>query len=120
MPKIVEMMQAFKAAYPEWSGVPLEPSESVHLMLNILDKVTPEDTGKFISHKASLFLGLYRETGRSCFRGTISRETKSGSEGRRWNDLPLDVFGFSQEKYHVDQYEIVVMKRAKWQNKCRL
>lgn len=58
MPKIMDMMQRFKTAYPDWSGVPLEPSESVHLMLGVLDKVTPEDTGKFISHKASLFIGL--------------------------------------------------------------
>lgn len=62
MPKIVEMMQAFKATYPDWSGVPLEPSESVNLMLNILDKVTPEDSGKFISHKASVFLGFTGNT----------------------------------------------------------
>lgn len=54
MPHIVKMVQSFKSVYPDWSGVPLETPESVGFMLDILDKATPEDSGKFISHKASL------------------------------------------------------------------
>lgn len=53
MPHIVKMVQSFKSVYPNWNGVPLETPESVSLMLDILNKVTPEDNGKFISHKAS-------------------------------------------------------------------
>ncbi|EIM84670.1 NAD-P-binding protein [Stereum hirsutum FP-91666 SS1] len=53
MPHIVKMVQSFKSVYPDWSGVPLETPESVGFMLDILDKVTPEDSGKFISHKGN-------------------------------------------------------------------
>lgn len=53
MPHILEMVQSFKLVYPDWSGVPQETPESVSSMLDILNKVTPEDSGKFISHKVS-------------------------------------------------------------------
>lgn len=55
---MMKIMQAFKSLYPDWSGVPMEPPESVHLMLGIIDKVTPADTGKCISHKVSMLCAL--------------------------------------------------------------
>jgi len=50
MPGIIKMVGAFLKVYPNWKGSPIEPPESVEKMLAILDKVTPEDSGKFISH----------------------------------------------------------------------
>lgn len=51
MPGIITMIGSLKKVYPDWSGVPMEPFESVALMLGIVDKMTQEDNGKFISHK---------------------------------------------------------------------
>jgi len=39
----------FLKVYPQWKG-PIDPPESVGLMLNILDNVKQEDNGTFISH----------------------------------------------------------------------
>jgi len=50
LPGIQKMVEAFLKVYPNWKGSPIEPPESVEKMLAILDKATPEDSGKFISH----------------------------------------------------------------------
>lgn len=39
----------FMKVYPHWKG-PIDPPESVGLLLNIIDNLTTEDGGKFISH----------------------------------------------------------------------
>jgi len=49
MAKIGEMAAGFKKVYPHWQG-PIEPAESVELCLGVLDKVTVDDTGAFLSH----------------------------------------------------------------------
>ncbi|KAK7455790.1 hypothetical protein VKT23_010821 [Stygiomarasmius scandens] len=46
-----EMVIAFKRAYPDWTPNPMTPAESVNLMLGIIDNLTVEDSGKFVSHK---------------------------------------------------------------------
>ncbi|KAK7680201.1 hypothetical protein QCA50_016710 [Cerrena zonata] len=40
----------FVEAYPDWSGVPLTPKQSVAAMLDTVSKLTVKDSGKFISH----------------------------------------------------------------------
>lgn len=55
----MKMVQSFKTVYPNWSGVPMETPESVDLMLGILEKATPEDSGKFVSHKVRILQILY-------------------------------------------------------------
>ncbi|KAK7455811.1 hypothetical protein VKT23_010844 [Stygiomarasmius scandens] len=49
--EINEMVTAFKNAYPDWTPKPMTPAESVNLMLGIIDNLTVEDSGKFVSHK---------------------------------------------------------------------
>jgi len=51
--EIDEMITAFKNAYPDWTPKPMTPAESVNLMLGIIDNLTVEDSGKFVSHKVS-------------------------------------------------------------------
>lgn len=50
MKEIVDMMASFKKRYPHWTG-PMTPVESVKLMLGIIDNLTVQDSGKFVSHK---------------------------------------------------------------------
>lgn len=40
----------FKDAFPEWSGVPLTPEQSVTAMMTTVSKLTSADSGKFITH----------------------------------------------------------------------
>jgi hypothetical protein len=49
MVEIQKQGACFAKVYPNWTG-PIQPSESVGLMLGILDNLKPEDNGKFISH----------------------------------------------------------------------
>jgi len=50
MKEIMEMAASFKARYPHWTG-PMMPAESVKLMLGIIDNLTVQESGKFVSHK---------------------------------------------------------------------
>lgn len=38
-----------KATRAEWEGKPSTPEESVELVLDVIDKATPADSGKFVS-----------------------------------------------------------------------
>ena len=40
----------FKKYQPEWSGEPMMPDESVRMMLDVIHKVGPADSGAFLSH----------------------------------------------------------------------
>ena len=40
----------FKEAFPEWSGVPMTPEQSVTAMMKTVSKLTSADSGKFIAH----------------------------------------------------------------------
>ena len=43
------MIGMFKVGDPDWSGVPLRPSQSVDLVLGVIDRATPEESGSFVS-----------------------------------------------------------------------
>jgi len=43
------MIRMLKASDPDWSGVPLLPRQSADLMLNVIDRATPEESGRFVS-----------------------------------------------------------------------
>ncbi|EJD42198.1 NAD(P)-binding protein [Auricularia subglabra TFB-10046 SS5] len=49
LPKLQEMGQQFGKVAPHWKG-PIEPTESVSLMLGVLDRSTPAESGSFVSH----------------------------------------------------------------------
>ena len=44
------LIRAFKAGDPHWNGIPLLPRESADLVLDVIDRATPEESGRFISH----------------------------------------------------------------------
>ena len=44
------MIKQFKRAYPDWDGKPISPETSVKLMLDVISKVEPKDSGTFVSH----------------------------------------------------------------------
>jgi len=44
-----EMSKSFKKLSPTFTG-PIKPKESISMQLKVLDNLTPEDTGKFLSH----------------------------------------------------------------------
>lgn len=52
LPKILAMRAAFQRVAPHWTG-PMQPEESVRLMLGVLDRATIEDSGSFVSHLVS-------------------------------------------------------------------
>ena len=43
------MIDLLKATYPDWSGVPLRPRQSVDLMLSVIDRATPKESGGSVS-----------------------------------------------------------------------
>jgi NAD(P)-dependent dehydrogenase (short-subunit alcohol dehydrogenase family) len=43
------MIRTLKASDPDWCGVPLLPSQAVDLVLGVIDRATPEDSGRFVS-----------------------------------------------------------------------
>jgi len=43
------MINMFKASDPDWDGVPLLPRQSADLVLGVIDRATPEESGGFIS-----------------------------------------------------------------------
>jgi len=50
MKEIMEMATTFMKKYPHWTG-PISPAESVGMMIRIIDGLTVQDSGKFVSHK---------------------------------------------------------------------
>ena len=44
-----DMIEKLKAGYPEWDGVPLVPSRSAELVLGVIERATPKDSGGFVS-----------------------------------------------------------------------
>jgi hypothetical protein len=53
MKEIMEMATTFMKKYPHWTG-PISPAESVGMMIRIIDGLTVQDSGKFVSHKVSI------------------------------------------------------------------
>ncbi|KZV96957.1 NAD(P)-binding protein [Exidia glandulosa HHB12029] len=49
IPKLQEMVTAFQKVAPHFTG-PITPTESVNLMLGVLDRTTIEESGSFVSH----------------------------------------------------------------------
>ncbi|EMD33051.1 hypothetical protein CERSUDRAFT_98663 [Gelatoporia subvermispora B] len=45
-----QMVERFKVAAPGWDGRPLEPEQSVKMVLAVIDRLTIKDTGAFLSH----------------------------------------------------------------------
>jgi hypothetical protein len=43
------MIERLRAGYPDWNGVRLLPRESAELVLGVIDRATPEDSGGFVS-----------------------------------------------------------------------
>jgi len=43
------MLRMFKAGDPDWSGVPLLPRQSADLVISVIDRATPEESGRFVS-----------------------------------------------------------------------
>ena len=43
------LINMFKSGYPDWDGAALQPRQSAELVLNVIDKATPEDSGRSIS-----------------------------------------------------------------------
>jgi len=43
------MFRIFKAGDPDWNGVPLLPRQSADLVLDVIDRATPEESGRFVS-----------------------------------------------------------------------
>ncbi|EJD36366.1 putative short-chain dehydrogenase [Auricularia subglabra TFB-10046 SS5] len=50
MTKLQEMRTTFRALYPASPG-PLSASDAARMVLSVMDNATPEDSGKFFSHK---------------------------------------------------------------------
>jgi len=44
-----KLIEKFKAAAPQWDGMPLSPEKSIKLMLDVMDCATVEDSGAVIS-----------------------------------------------------------------------
>ena len=43
------MIELLKAGYPDWNGVPLLPRQSAELVLGVIDRATPKESGGFVS-----------------------------------------------------------------------
>lgn len=43
------MINMFKAGDPGWNGVPLLPRQSADLVLDVIDRATPKESGGFVS-----------------------------------------------------------------------
>lgn len=43
------MIGMFKASDPDWNGVLLLPKQSAELVLGVIDRATPKDSGGFVS-----------------------------------------------------------------------
>ena len=48
--RVDAITQVFKkVARPDWEAQPLTPEKSVELVLDVIDRATPADSGKFVS-----------------------------------------------------------------------
>ncbi|KAH9932702.1 NAD(P)-binding protein [Epithele typhae] len=47
---VPDMVKKFKENYPEWNGLPITPTKSVSMVLDVLHKAGPESSGKLLSH----------------------------------------------------------------------
>ena len=47
--RLSSVVDMCKVSDPDWSGVPLLPRESAGLVLDVIDRATPEESGGFIS-----------------------------------------------------------------------
>ena len=45
-----DFFAGFKKHQPSWSGVPMMPDESIRMMLEVINKVGPADSGAYLSH----------------------------------------------------------------------
>lgn len=50
LPAMLKMVASFKKGYPNWKGTPITPAESVEYQLNVINALTIEKTGQFLSH----------------------------------------------------------------------
>ena len=48
-PERENLINRFRLSNPDWNGVPLLPKESAELVLGVIDRVTPKDSGGFVS-----------------------------------------------------------------------
>lgn len=46
----IKMVKGFQKVAPDWDGIPISPDQSVKMMLDVINKVTVEDSGEFLSH----------------------------------------------------------------------
>lgn len=52
IPRMQEMGAKFSKLYPNWKG-PISPAESVSLTKKVIDNMTIEESGAFLSHFGS-------------------------------------------------------------------
>ena len=51
LPDVIKKMFASLKEYATyWDGVPLKPAQSVEMMMEVIRKAGPEDSGAFLSH----------------------------------------------------------------------
>ena len=48
--KFKQLVVELKRYAPHWDGVPLTPAQSVSVMMGVIERVGPEDSGAFLSH----------------------------------------------------------------------
>jgi hypothetical protein len=78
-----KIIASFKKVYPEWSGLPYTPAESVKLMLDIIDNSTVLDSGKFVSQKVSDANIIQKTPSDSHTFSTLSRIIENGCDHDR-------------------------------------
>ncbi|PSS32090.1 hypothetical protein PHLCEN_2v2131 [Hermanssonia centrifuga] len=44
------MLKKFQQSYPDWDGKPITPETSVKMMLEVINRWEPKDSGAFVSH----------------------------------------------------------------------
>jgi NAD(P)-dependent dehydrogenase (short-subunit alcohol dehydrogenase family) len=50
--QFVAMIEKFRNLYPDFTG-PITPEESVRMQLEVINQITVNDTGAFLSHKGN-------------------------------------------------------------------
>lgn len=43
------LITTFKTGYPDWNGIPMLPKQAAELVLDVIDRATPKDSGRFLS-----------------------------------------------------------------------
>ena len=51
--KLKALLPMFQKYAPYWDGVPLSPMQSVEMMMDVIRKLGPEDSGAFLSHRGN-------------------------------------------------------------------